>query len=126
MLNQAFARIPDETQLILHSDQGWQYQMKAYQKLLSDKGIRQSMSRKGNCLDNCVIVNFFGLLKSELLHLQNFTSIKDFQSQLIEYIDYNNNRRIKVKLKGLSLFSFELSPLYLFNYCPTFGVLNKL
>ena len=62
MLDKAFAKIPDGTDLILHSDQGWQYQ-----RMLREKGIRQSMSRKGNCLDNAVIENFFGILKSELL-----------------------------------------------------------
>lgn len=65
MLNMAFKKIPDQTNLILHSDQGWQYQHKKYQALLKEKGIQQSMSRKGNCLDNAVIENFFGLLKSE-------------------------------------------------------------
>ena len=69
MLDKAFEKIPDDTNLILHSDQGWQYQHKQYQRMLREKGIRQSMSRKGNCLDNAVIENFFGLLKSELLYL---------------------------------------------------------
>ena len=75
MLEKAFDQIENGTNLILHSDQGWQYQHKSYQKMLKDKGIRQSMSRKGNCLDNAVIENFFGLLKSELLYLQEFDSI---------------------------------------------------
>lgn len=75
MLDKAFAKIPDGTNLILHSDQGWHYQMKPYQHMLEAKGIRQSMSRKGNCLDNAVIENFFGLLKTELLYLQDFESI---------------------------------------------------
>lgn len=65
MLEKAYKTIPDGTGLILHSDQGWQYQHKIYQRMLRKKGIRQSMSRKGNCLDNAVIENFFGLLKSE-------------------------------------------------------------
>ena len=65
------------------------------------QGIRQSMSRKGNCLDNAVIENFFGLLKSELLYLQEFQSMEHFKQELIEYMDYYNNRRIKAKLKGL-------------------------
>lgn len=72
MLEKAFAKIPHRTNLILHSDQGWQYQHKQYQRMLKEKGIRQSMSCKGNCLDNAVIENFFGLLKSELLYLQDF------------------------------------------------------
>ena len=101
MLDKAFAQIPDQTDLILHSDQGWQYQHKQYQRMLNEKGIRQSMSRKGNCLDNAVIENFFGLLKSELLYLMDFESMNHFKQELIEYLDYYNNRRIKAKLKGL-------------------------
>ncbi len=101
MLDKAFAQLPDGTNLILHSDQGWQYQHKQYQRMLSKKGIRQSMSRKGNCLDNAVMENFFGLLKSELLYLQEFDSMEHFKFELIDYLDYYNNRRIKAKLKGL-------------------------
>ena len=101
MLDKAFAKIPDGTDLILHSDQGWQYQHKQYQCMLREKGIRQSMSRKRNCLDNAVIENFFGILKSELLYLQEFRSMEHFKQELIEYLDYYNNRRIKAKLKGL-------------------------
>ena len=58
MLDKAFEQIPDGTDLMLYSDQGWQYQHKQYQRMLREKGIRQSMSRKGNCLDNAVIENF--------------------------------------------------------------------
>lgn len=101
MLDKAFERIPDGTNLILHSDQGWQYQHKQYQAKLCKKGIRQSMSRKGNCLDNAVMENFFGLVKSELLYLEDFQSIEQFKQELVEYLDYYNNRRIKAKLKGL-------------------------
>ena len=101
MLDKAFEQIPDDTNLILHSDQGWHYQHKQYQQMLRNKGIRQSMSRKGNCLDNAVIENFFGLLKSELLYLQEFNSMGHFKQELIEYLDYYNNKRIKAKLKGL-------------------------
>ena len=102
MLDKAFAIIPDGTELILHSDQGWHYQHKKYQQMLEKKGIRQSMSRKGNCLDNAVMENFFGLLKSELLYLQNFDSLEHFKAELIDYLAYYNNRRIKLKLKGLT------------------------
>ena len=101
MLDKAFEKIPDNTNLILHSDQGWHYQHKQYQWMLKHKGIQQSMSRKGNCLDNAVIENLFGLLKSELLYLQEFHSMEHFKQELIEYLDYYNNRRIKAKLKGL-------------------------
>ena len=100
MLEKAFVTIPDSTGLILHSDQGWQYQHKQYQRMQEGKGIQQSMSRKGNCLDNAVIENFFGLLKTELLYLQDFDSMEHFKAELIDYLDYYNNRRIK--LKGLT------------------------
>ena len=101
MLEQAFRKIPDNTGLILHSDQGWHYQHKQYRRMLEEKGIRQSMSRKGNCYDNSVMENFFGLLKSELLYLQEFESVEHFKQELIDYIDYYNNRRIKARLEGL-------------------------
>ena len=108
MLDKAFAKIPDNTNLIFHSDQGWQYQHKQYQKRLIDKGIQQSMSRKGNCLDNSVMENFFGLLKSELLYLRKFDSLDEFVVELEKYIDYYNNKRIKSKLKGLSPVQYRL------------------
>ena len=101
MLEKAFQKIPDNTGLLLHSDQGWHYQHKHYRKMLEDKGVKQSMSRKGNCYDNSVMENFFGHLKSELLYLQEFDSMEHFKAELIEYIDYYNNRRIKARLKGL-------------------------
>ena len=102
MLDKAFCTIPDDTNLILHSDQGWHYQHKQYQRMLKIKGIQQSMSRKGNCLDNAIIENFFGLLKSELLYLQEFDSLDQFRTELEDYLDYYNNRRIKLKLNGLT------------------------
>jgi transposase InsO family protein len=108
MLDKAFAKIPDNTSLILHSDQGWQYQMKQYQHRLHQKGIIQSMSRKGNCLDNSVVENFFGLLKSELLYLKKFSSFEHFRKELEDYIDYYNHRRIKCKLKGLSPVQYRI------------------
>ena len=94
--------IGNNTNAILHSDQGWQYQHKEYQNLLKENNIRQSMSRKGNCLDNAVMENFFGLLKSELLYLQKFTSVDHFLKELEEYIQYYNKDRIKEKLNGMS------------------------
>lgn len=94
--------IGSDTNAILHSDQGWQYQNKRYQNLLKENNLRQSMSRKGNCLDNSVMENFFGLLKSELLYLQNFASAEDFQNELEKYLHYYNFNRIKLKLNGMS------------------------
>lgn len=107
MIGKAFEKIPDHTNLILHSDQGWHYQMEQYQWRLKEKGIRQSMSRKGNCLDNAVVENFFGVLKSELVYLQKFESVKELEQALVEYINYYNHERIKLKLKGLSPVKFR-------------------
>lgn len=108
MLEKLFSKIPTSVNPILHSDQGWQYQQKRYQKMLIDRGIRQSMSRKGNCLDNAVMENFFGHLKSELLYLQEFETIDHFKKELIDYLDYYNNRRIKHKLGGMSPVQYRL------------------
>jgi len=102
MLNKAFEKIPNNTNLILHSDQGWQYQMKRYQNQLKEKGIVQSMSRKGNCLDNAIIENFFGILKSELYYLKKYTSLDQLKKEIKEYINYYNNDRIKSNLNKMS------------------------
>ena len=66
------------------------------------------MSRKGNCYDNSVMENFFGLLKSELLYLRTFSSLDEFKSELEKYIWYYNNKRIKSKLKGLSPVQYRI------------------
>lgn len=108
MLNKAFSKRANLKGLIFHSDQGWQYQMKKYQNRLKAKGILQSMSRKGNCLDNAVMENFFGHIKSELLYLKDFSSVEEFKSELIDYLDYYNNRRIKSKLGGRSPVQYRL------------------
>ncbi len=102
MIIGTIAVIGDKTDAILHSDQGWQYQHQEYQKLLRDNHIIQSMSRKGNCLDNAVMENFFGLLKSELLYLHKFDSLDHFLTELEEYLRYYNEDRIKVRLNGMS------------------------
>ena len=102
MLDKAFARFDSLDGLILHSDQGWQYQHYGYCKRLEEHGIIQSMSRKGNCLDNAMAENFFGIMKSELLYAENFESSEAFMKALDEYIDYYNNKRIKSRLKGKS------------------------
>lgn len=102
MLKKAFKKIPNNTNLMLHSDQGWQYQMKRYQYLLKEKGIIQSMSRKGNCLDNAIIENFFGILKSEMFYTQKFKSIKQLKKEIDKYIFYYNNERIKSNLNKMS------------------------
>jgi len=102
MLKKSFKKIKNTENIILHSDQGWQYQMKAYQHLLKENGIVQSMSRKGNCLDNAIIENFFGTLKSEMFYTKKFTTIEELKKEIKEYIHYYNNDRIRLNLKGKS------------------------
>lgn len=102
MLDKAFTNNHNLQGMIFHSDQGWHYQHKRYQKMLSDRGVIQSMSRKGNCLDNAMMENFFGLMKNELLYLHEWNSIDEFELELIKYIDYYNNDRIKLRLNGKS------------------------
>ncbi len=102
MLDKAFRIHHDLKGLILHSDQGWHYQHLRYQKMLKDKGIVQSMSRKGNCIDNAMMENFFGLMKNELLYLHDWNSSQEFEHALMNYIHYYNNQRIKLRLKGKS------------------------
>ena len=102
MLQKAFEKVKKTKGLIFHSDQGWHYQHYEYRKALEQQGITQSMSRKGNCLDNAMAENFFGIMKSELLYAEKFDSSSQFIESLEEYIDYYNNRRIKTRLNGKS------------------------
>lgn len=104
MLNKAFEKYEDLSGSIFHSDQGWQYQMRYYQQELKGKGIIQSMSRKGNCLDNSLMENFFGVMKNEMFygHEYEFVSLEQLKEAMIEYINYYNKSRITVKLKGMS------------------------
>lgn len=102
MLEQAMLRLGERDKPVLHSDQGWQYQMKNYQNVLQSNGVVQSMSRKGNCLDNAVMESFFGILKSECYYLNKFKSTKELRRAIEEYIDYYNHERISSRLEGLS------------------------
>ena len=102
MMSTAKRKVKSTNGVILHSDQGWHYQHMKYQQRLKRYGIIQSMSRKGNCLDNAVIENFFGIMKSELLYLQQFSDMEVFKCELRKYINYYNNERIKLKLNGKS------------------------
>ena len=103
MLEQAFTEKHYEN-TILHSDQGWQYQHDSYHRFLESKGVQASMSRKGNSPDNGMMESFFGILKSEMFYgyEKSFQSLKQLEQAIVDYIDYYNNKRIKVKLKGLS------------------------
>ena len=102
MMSTAKRKVKSTNGVILHSDQGWHYQHMKYQQRLKRYGIIQSMSRKGNCLDNAVMENFFGIMKSELLYLQQFSDMEAFKCELRKYINYYNNERIKLKLNGKS------------------------
>ncbi|MDS9310276.1 IS3 family transposase [Streptococcus pseudopneumoniae] len=103
MLEQAFTEKHYEN-TILHSDQGWQYQHDSYHRFLESKGTQASMLRKGNSQDNGMMESFFGILKSEMFYgyEKTFKSLNQLEQAIIDYIDYYNNKRIKVKLKGLS------------------------
>ena len=109
MLEGLYSRRKIERGTIIHSDQGTLYQSFIYQKNLADRGIIQSMSRKATCLDNAVIENFFGILKSEMFYGQNFESIEHFTKTLEEYLIYYNEERIKIKLDGLSPIQYRLT-----------------
>ena len=87
---------------IFHSDQGWGYQIKQYTKILKEYGISQSMSRKGNCLDNAPMENFFGILKQEMYYGQTYKSYEQLKQAIDTYIKYYNEERIKEKLGYLS------------------------
>ena len=102
MLKLAVKRLDKTSGSILHSDQGWQYQMAAYRQILAEHGIIQSMSRKGNCLDNAAMESFFGRLKTECFYGREFNTREEIVNAVRDYLDYYNHRRIQLKLKGLS------------------------
>ena len=102
MLDGLFAKLPADASPVFHSDQGWQYQHAEYQRLLAEHNITQSMSRKGNCMDNGAMENFFGRLKVEMFYGENFENVNVFIDELKRYIDYYNYERISMKLKGMS------------------------
>lgn len=108
MLDKAIGTLEPDERPMLHSDQGWQYQMSKYQKTLKDRGMVQSMSRKGNCHDNAAMESFFGVLKTELLYLETFTSVDQLKRAIAKYIHYYNHDRIKMKLGGLSPVQYRL------------------
>lgn len=109
MLRKAFEKYDNLEGLIFHSDQGWQYQMDFYHKELEKRGIKQSMSRKGNCLDNSPMENFFGVMKNEMFygHEYEFKTLEELEEVMIKYIDYYNKERIMEKTKGLSPLTYR-------------------
>ncbi|HAN8655630.1 TPA: IS3 family transposase, partial [Escherichia coli] len=102
MLNKGLESLAEGEKPLLHSDQGWHYRIKSYQSALADKGLVQSMSRKGNCLDNAVMENFFGHLKEEMYYRRDYRSVEELENAVNEYITYWNQKRIKLSLGGLS------------------------
>ncbi|WP_085954260.1 IS3 family transposase [Paraburkholderia atlantica] len=110
MIRKAMRKLKPDDRPVVHSDQGWHYQMSAYQTLLARRGLTQSMSRKGNCHDNATMESFFGTLKSEFFHLNRFQSIEALQAGIKDYIHYYNHQRIKLKLKGLSPVMYRTQP----------------
>ena len=111
MLTKAFSKLGSTDKPMLHSDQGWQYRMPAYRENLKNRGMLQSMSRKGNCHDNAAMESFFGVLKSEFFYLNKFTSIEQLEAGITDYIHYYNHDRIKLKLGGLSPVQFRTQQL---------------
>ncbi|HGM5443732.1 TPA: IS3 family transposase [Stenotrophomonas maltophilia] len=102
MLEEAIKKLSPDERPMIHSDQGWQYQHENYRHMLEKHSLKQSMSRRGNCLDNAAMESFFGTLKSEFFYLNSFDNIESLEAGLVEYIQYYNQERIKPKLKGLS------------------------
>ena len=92
-----------------HSDRGWAYQMKAYVHELKEHRIFQSMSRKGNCYDNSVMENFFGILKQEMYYGNIYYSYEELKEAIEKYITYYNKQRIKQKLGWMSPVEYRLS-----------------
>ena len=103
MLNKAFEQFPSVQGLVMHSDQGWQYRHAFYRNELQKHGIIQSMSRKGNCYDNCIMETFFGRLKNEMFYgfEKDYPSFEAFSKAIAEYIVYYNNSRIQAKTKWM-------------------------
>ena len=115
MLEKAFEKFPNVTGLVFHSDQGWQYQHAYYINELKKHGIVQSMSRKGNCYDNCIMETFFGRMKNEMYYgyEKQYSSFEEFSKAVEEYIDYYNNRRIQAKTKWMPPVQYRIASMCL-------------
>jgi transposase InsO family protein len=108
MLKKAARKCRNMEGLLLHSDQGWHYRMQPYKAALARYGMKQSMSRKGNCSDNAAMESFFGTLKAEYFHLSKFDDVEQLNAGIKRYIDYYNRYRIKMKLGGMSPVEYRL------------------
>lgn len=110
-LNGALKRYTPDKGLIVHTDQGFQYQHSSWRDLIASAGAVQSMSRKGNCYDNAVMENFFGHLKSEMYHGETFASIEEFRRAIDDYITWYNNDRLQARIKGLTPAEYRIQTL---------------
>ncbi|MFP5453510.1 IS3 family transposase [Parvimonas sp. G1604] len=107
-LEKALKRIKNKEDLTIHTDQGFHYQHSSFVRILENNNIRQSMSRKGNCLDNAPMENFFGILKQEMFYGENYSSYEKLIEDIKEYIKWYNTKRIKENLKGMSPIDYRL------------------
>ena len=110
-IKKAFEKFPSVEGLIFHSDQGWQYQHAYFRNALLKHGIIQSMSRKGNCYDNCIMETFFGRMKNEMHYgyEKEYSSVEEFSKAVEEYIDYYNNKRIRAKTKWMPPVQYRIA-----------------
>lgn len=108
MLNKAIHKSKNIKDLVIHSDQGFHYQHSSWSNKLKKLNIKQSMSRKGNCLDNSPMENFFGLLKQEMYYGVEFKNYEELRKEIESYIKWYNEDRIKTKLNGMSPVDYRL------------------
>ena len=108
MLDKALSKTKNKNNLTIHSDQGFHYQHSSWTNKLEKMNITQSMSRKGNCLDNSPMENFFGILKQEMFYGEDFKSYEHLRNEIKKYIKWYNEDRIKTKLNGMSPVMYRL------------------
>ncbi len=102
LLDQLLAKMPEGAKPVLHSDMGWQYQQAGWCRRLEEAGVVQSMSRKGNCIDNGATEQVFGHIKDEFFRGRTWPDFESFKADLDDFVVHWNTRRRQVKLKGLT------------------------
>lgn len=107
-LREALSKVDDTSNLIVHTDQGIHYQIDSWVNQLEEANVVQSMSRKGNCLDNSPMENLFSIIKQEMFYGETFNSYDELKQALEKYIKWYNEDRIKEKLNGLSPVEYRL------------------
>lgn len=110
MLAGLFERLPRGATPILHSDRGWQYRMREFGDMLREHGVAQGMSGKGNCFDNAAMESFFGRLKVEMFHGEEFLTVGEFVRELESYIRYWNSGRLSLTLDGTCPARYQARP----------------